>query len=506
MEIRHEPNIVRQPDTVRNAILVGGMIAASGLLGIALTAGASDHSAQILFVAATGLGLILGVSVLAFDLSLISLVRAAFVASFFIKIDMNLFKIDEMEDPSGLNLSATLLLAIILLAYDKLNNHDEGSVFPSILWLILTALFCTAAASVVLAGAQTLGLFSLFSLAASILVAYTTASHFGRHDRIKTLILWLAIGICFTGLVGLSQFILEWPLAMPFFGTGTEEELLGTQSQSLGRVQAFLRTPTEMAWVISTLVPLVIAPFVFRVKTLSSSHKNFLTVAGLLGCVAIVLSLARGSWIGIVTSVLLLVVFAWFRLPRAEKKSFLLSGVGVAVLLIAVMVPFSERIYDRLTGDDQGAAAIRLPLMQNALLMIEDNAVAGVGLNGYRSTMTKYDETGVFVSTIFPNPVHNVFAHITAEVGIVGGVLFSLLLIYGIAKGISNSRSPDRLIAALSVGVAIGLVAFVISAVKEPGSLGSGRPPIRTCFLLIGAVMAVSRIRNYQDLVRRDRS
>jgi len=80
-------------------------------------------------------------------------------------------------------------------------------------------------------------------------------------------------------------------------------------------------------------------------------------------------------------------------------------------------MPFSGRIYERLTGDDEGSALMirQMPLMENAARMIPNNALVGVGLNGYRANMTKCDETGIFVSQVFQ--IFRVFAHVTAEIG-----------------------------------------------------------------------------------------
>ncbi len=494
MEIHCDQSLAgRYPLVVKTALIVGVVIAGC-FLGIALTTGVSNPTLQLASAALAAGGLLAGIGSIAFGLTYISVIRAGFLLSFFIKLDLNLFKIDEIEDPSGLNISVTLVLALALLIYDKWHDQDSGAVFTTQIWLILGALFITAVSSVLLTGFRPLGVFSVFSFSTSILIAYATASHFGRQERIKTLIIWLAVGVLFTGLVALSQHSISWPTEMPFFGTGTEEELLGTQAQSLGRVQAFLRTPTEMAWVISTLIPLIAAPVFYGVKGLVSWERWLLILSSLVGSIGIILSLARGSWIGLVVAILFLTVCAGFHRPRLERQRYLMSAAAAALLVGLVLFPFSGTIYERLTGDDQGAAAIRMPLMENALLMIEDNAVSGVGLNGYRSTMTKYDETGMFVSTVFPNPVHNIFAHITAEIGVFGGAVFILLLGYGMVSALRSCGSTNRLLAALAIGTAIGLVAFVISGVKEPGSLGSTRPPVRTCFLLLGSIMAIGRL------------
>ena len=305
-----------------------------------------------------------------------------------------------------------------------------------------------------------------------------------------------------TGGVALVQYSFGWLTDLPYLGTGTEEEQLGTQSQLLARVPGFLRTPNGMAWVISSLLPIVIAPLVCRIRTFSSSQRMLLAVASFSGVVAIILSLARGSWLALIVAVVLLAAFGWFQLTRYERQGYFLSVVGVLALTGVLLIPFSERIYDRLMGDDQGAAAVRVPLIENALAMIEDNPLTGVGLNGYRQNMTRYDETGNFVSQEFPQPVHNVFAHVTTEVGIPGGVIFCVLFVFAAIECFKLMRTDDRLLFGLGLGAFVAIVALVISGIKEPGSLGSARPPMRMCFLLLGFVMALSCIRRSKGAAR----
>jgi O-antigen ligase len=109
--------------------------------------------------------------------------------------------------------------------------------------------------------------------------------------------------------------------------------------------------------------------------------------------------------------------------------------------------------------------------------------------------MTRYDETGVFVSQVFPNPVHNVFAHVASEIGVPGGIIFCLLIFAALYECFKTMTARDRLLFALALGAAAGIIAFVISAMKEPGSLGSTRPPVRTLFFLFGTISAIGRLR-----------
>ncbi|MDQ2746038.1 MAG: O-antigen ligase family protein, partial [Acidobacteriota bacterium] len=431
------------------------------------------------------------------DLPVMVLVRIAFIASFFIKTEISLFKIDEVEDPSGFNLSLAIVCAAVLLAHDWLmsEDSDEARRFPPVFTVLAAGLMFCAVLSVFYSGAETLGYFSLWSLAGSLMIVCALASHFATRERIIELLFSVGAGLILTGATALSQFAVDFPSHFPLFGTGTEDELLGTQAVVLSRAQSFLRTPTEMSWVVSTLSPLVIAPLICQVAKIRLGGKLIFAAAGLAGTLAIILSLARGSWFGLIAAIGILLAGGWWRLSSAERKKYLLASSGALLLGAILLAPLADRIYERLTADDDGSAAIRLPLLEVAKDIIEDNPLVGIGLNNYRATMTRYDKTGIFVSQIFPNPVHNVFAHVAAEIGVPGGILFCLLILTAVLINLRTMRdTDDQLRFALALAIFAGLAAWTISAMKEPSSLGSARPAMRTLFFMFGITLAVSRL------------
>ena len=491
MEIRRSTKNISYGDGLRNAGIVLCLLAGACVLGFAIISAGATSTTQTFAIGGIFIALLAGAIAFILEIPMIGLVRYAFIGSFFFKGDLNLFKINEVEDPSGLNISLTLIMGVVLFVYELNNGKSREHVFPPVFKFFVTALLVCAAASVLTNGATMLGGFSLFSFVSTIFIAYVTALHFSRRDRLVQLVIGIAGGLFFTGLVSASQYFADFPTNLANLGTGTEDELLGTQSQLLSRVPAFMRTPTEMAWVVSSLIPLTLAPLLCRVKEITPTQKILLAAGVLAGTVAVILSLARGSWIGLVIGIMLLVAFGWYKLAASERKSYFISVFFGLCLAAVLLAPFATRIYDRLTEDDQGSALIRVPLMETALRMIDDNPLAGVGMNGYRTNMTRYDETGMFVSQVFPNPVHNIFAHITAEIGVPGGIFFCLLILYAIYECFKVMGSNDRLLTALALGLGICLIVFVISGTKEPGSLGSVRPPIRTCFLLIGTILGL---------------
>lgn len=482
-------------ETLKQFAVIGGLFFGACILGVAVIGIGGGSNSQTLAIGMLCLFAVAGVAWLILELPVIPAVRFVFIFSFFFKADLNFYKIDEIEDPSGFNISLTLITALILLIYDQFADDSREKIFPLTFSLMLSALFGCAVISVIYGGSNLLGWFSVWSFLTSVAVALAIASHFSRRERLIQLINYTAIGLLFTGIVALSQFMFDFPTDLAFFGTGTEDELLGTQSLILSRVQAFMRTPTEMAWVVSSLIPPVLAPLVCRVKNFESWSKSLLWSATFLGIVAVILSLARGSWISLLVALIMLIGFGWYRLSQSEIRTYVISTGGAILLVGVLLIPFSAKIYERLTADDDGSAMIRVPLMETALLMIEDNALVGVGLNSYRANMTKYDETAIFVSQIFPNPVHNIFAHVTAEIGVPGGIIFGLLILIVLVECFKTMSSRDRLLFAVALGIAAGIIAFAISGIKEPGSLGSTRPPMRTLFFLFGIALAVSRMR-----------
>lgn len=450
----------------------------------------------IMFVAAIGL-------IWVYDIQIGAFTRFLFVFSFFFKGDLNFMKINEVEDPSGLNISLTFVLALLLFLIDLYDSENESNlnVFPAAFSIVLSGLILCAFLSAFYGASGLLGWFSFASFMSGCFICYVAASHFSRRERLVEFVTAIAAGLCFTGLTSISQYLLDYP-KMPFFGTGTDAELAGTQSIQFSRVSAFLRTPTEMGWIISALIPLTLTPLISKVENFNLRNKILLMTGTGLAIAAVILSLARGSWISLLLGVLIIISLGWVKLSKNEKGNYF-KTVGVfALVAIIALVPFSERIYDRLTTDDGDSAASRVYLMENAWEMIKDNTLVGVGLSSYREVSPKYDETSVHISQTFPNPVHNLFLHITTETGIPAGILFCLLFVIGAAVCFEIMTGKDKMLYALALAGLVALIAFAISAMKEPGSLGSVRPPLRTLFLLFGFIFAVNNCRKREKKYR----
>jgi len=173
----------------------------------------------------------------------------------------------------------------------------------------------------------------------------------------------------------------------------------------------------------------------FFVPTLKGEWlaRLFVLVAIALGLATLTITGSRGGWIGFAVA-LAIGILLWL---KRKGRSVL---IGALVMLFSVTTLFgslfavSETFRTRWTAEDRGSALVRVPLMETATNMIEENPVWGVGLGQYTREMHRYDRTNLQVATWYNQPVHNFVLLTAAEIGIPGLILhltaFLLLLRY----------------------------------------------------------------------------
>jgi putative inorganic carbon (HCO3(-)) transporter len=157
--------------------------------------------------------------------------------------------------------------------------------------------------------------------------------------------------------------------------------------------------------------------------------------------------------------------------------------------LLLLCLPFVQPIYVRLTEDDRGSAYARVSTVEVATAMVRDHPWLGLGLNSYYEEARRYDRTPDLISEeLFA--VHNFYFHIAAETGLPGVLLFVLLHLLAAWQGWRARRGADPFLRALALGLLCGQAAFLLTGLKEPGTLGSWL--LQDTFLLWGLLLAVA--------------
>jgi len=183
------------------------------------------------------------------------------------------------------------------------------------------------------------------------------------------------------------------------------------------------------------------------------------------GCVALLLTFARGAWIGFTISVPAMILLGVWKRRGFLRACGMVVCLGFLLLLMAL--PFAEQIGQRLFEDDYGRAWSRVPMMQVALNVIRSNPILGVGLSNYVAVMHWYDNTLERISLQMGNPVHNMYLLTAAELGIVGMGLLLWLIAALIRAGWKGFWQGEGLQGLLCLGALAGWVACLIQRLVE---------------------------------------
>src|SRR5690606_2907350 len=139
------------------------------------------------------------------------------------------------------------------------------------------------------------------------------------------------------------------------------------------------------------------------------------------------------------------------------RTRFILGRVGIVVMGIALCTAFSGTIASRLFRSDAGAVNVRFEWLHVALGMAADKPILGWGLNSFVFQMAPYThyETQERLWEIYKENlpvVHNVYALVLAEQGIVGVLGLLAFMAVALATAAGNLKARDDVLYALSIG------------------------------------------------------
>jgi O-antigen ligase len=202
-------------------------------------------------------------------------------------------------------------------------------------------------------------------------------------------------------------------------------------------------------------------------------------LAFVTGCLALVLTLTRGGWLGAGLSVSLFYLVAL----RRRSLSFWAS-VGVAASGILIVALLQETIAARIS--EEGAATLegRMALMKIAYEMAIDNPILGVGANNFAAAMHPYIGDLDLAGTT-PRTVHNKYMLVWAENGTIGLVAFVCFLLATVRQGWQTWKHGDRLIAPLGLGFGLGVLGQMAHMNLD---LFHARPSVQLLWLVAGII------------------
>ena len=178
------------------------------------------------------------------------------------------------------------------------------------------------------------------------------------------------------------------------------------------------------------------------------------------------LTLSRGGLFALVAALVATVAFSGRWRPQATAVAAL--GVLGAVVYFAAFAPAGAR--ERVTTVDGGTG--RTDVWRVGWRMVEDEPVRGIGAGNFANTSVHYLlQPGAIVRDDFivdtPKVAHNSYLEVLAELGVIGLVLFTLVLAFALTCIVKATRLfarlEDRQMELLSRGLLVALVGLLAS-------------------------------------------
>ncbi|MDP8298065.1 MAG: O-antigen ligase family protein [Candidatus Orphnella occulta] len=150
-------------------------------------------------------------------------------------------------------------------------------------------------------------------------------------------------------------------------------------------------------------------------------------LAPVLIAIALLLTKSMGAWLSLILALIALFILSY----RSVKKQRLMLGLSLIFIALAItfiLVTRWERLMD--IDNPQNSITQRLSYWRTAIAVIKDNPLFGVGPGNFQEVFLKY-KVGLSTDARY---AHNLFLHIWAEMGMLGIMALSYLILSFIRK------------------------------------------------------------------------
>jgi putative inorganic carbon (hco3(-)) transporter len=286
---------------------------------------------------------------------------------------------------------------------------------------------------------------------------------------------------CAISLIGIDAF---WQL---FSG---KDFIHGQSLQGvIGLVRATASFPgcNAMGIYLTALTPLVAGLALF-LRSLKS--RIFFSIAALIGCAGVYLTLSRGAGLGLFISILLLSLI--------KKNKLLIAGLVLLLAVYPFVMPKNIKDWAKTRNNNPLLVIIdpaRMSIYENSINMISDHPLIGVGINTFSKNYGKYRTPNAEARFKTPATIyaHNNFLQMAGETGLLGLGVF-LVFLFSVFKAVCQAfrKNTDTFLKAFSVSVLAAIFAFLINGLTET-SLYHSRL-VMIFWFLIGLGLALVKI------------
>lgn len=360
------------------------------------------------------LSLLLYITVLPFMPTMV-MVAGAIALCLILGVKTHLFR--ERIDFSGTSLNFFVFLMMAMLSWGVVNSYDKLSSLKSVMVYI-----------------------------AFILVYYLIVRLINNKEKLVKAFSLLTVASLVCSLYGIYQYFNPAELQV-----WQDSEMF---SEISGRIVSFFENPNVYGEYLILIIMINVALFATLKKPLLKVCALILLA---LSGLCMILTYSRGCWIGIALAVALF-LFIY------SKKVFLLFAVLGVVALFFLPKSVMTRLLS-IGNLADSSTSYRVYIWQGTMNMLKDFWVTGIGVG--TSAFNHVYPIYAFGAISAPHP-HNLYLLLLSEMGILGLLVFAVLMIMILKKlFVTANKSGDKIISAYSAALFSALVGFLVQGIFD---------------------------------------
>lgn len=316
----------------------------------------------------------------------------------------------------------------------------------------------------------------------SLLIFFAIILFVNSKEELQYFFLGFAFGLLYEGLIAVHQW-LRGPVGLSFLG----EQFWGWQAMG-----TFVH-PSVAGFYMSLMSVLTFRMAVY----LRPKYHTFYIAAFFIGVVALYATLNRANWLGFAGAMVIMFSIDFFRGKALTKKARGLLTM-MAVMALLGTLRYGSVIIDRFSDAEDSMMAERSSSRKNlaldAVRIMNDHPVTGVGLNNYREFVSK-ETAGLQI-------VHCSYLLIGAELGYPGLILFVLIILSFLYVGFKSRKSRDQFMYHIASAAVTGILAFAIAMLPSPDYRNLYVK--NHIWMVFGITLVVAKIDAYQRKILAD--
>lgn len=438
-----------------------------GLFAGAATVALLNYNMKYLLVLVGGLLFLLAIS-------LSGNPRLFFLYGLVVSAPLDLSKrfmvIAHMGGASAIRIDVMDLFMIPLLVFlfrDYRFGYKSGFRLPApfVYWLIFAGL---GMYFIAVGPYRHLAFLEVFRMLKLAVLGFVVVHEVLRRKQMEHLLTAMLLSLILQSLIGILEYVKGSPLGLYALGEATPEviDVLAAATLEGGafvyRISALLGHSNLFSIFLASQLPIAFA-VLFTGRGLWL--KVVSTVAlGTGGC-ALILTLSRTGWATAAVSMASVMVMSLFH--PALRARFIVGRIAMVLGGAVILLAFSKKILSRLLHSDANAVDVRLEWIEVAYDMWLEKPVFGWGLNTFVYQMVPYTQYQSLerlhdvYGEVLP-VVHNVYALILAEQGIVGILTFLVFVISLIIMAARNLAVKDEFVFAMAIASFSGLFVYIL--------------------------------------------